>query len=341
MIKVMNGDEKIGGPEKAAIFMLSLSQGAATKMFAQLSDPEIKELSHKMAALGVVKSKVVEALYSEFRQRFHKSGSTIVGSLESTERFLSSIFDEKKVKEILAELKGPAGRTMWDKLANVSEELLSNYLQNEHPQTVAVILSKLKPTHAARIFSVLPDDFSIEVMLRMLNIETVDQAVLENLERTLRTEFMTTLSSSAKENPHEHMAEVFNSFDRATEGKLLSSLEQKNTEAADRIRSLMFTFDDLKKIDASGIQTLMRFVDKAKLPLALKGTSQEILDLFFKNMSERAAKLLKEDMESLGAVRLKVVDEAQQSIVILAKELASKGEITIRNPSEEQEELVS
>lgn len=333
-------EEKINGTEKAAIFMLSLNKERATKILERLAESEVRELSHKMATLGSVKSKLVEAIYSEFIQRFFKTGGTITGGVESTERFLASIFDERKVRDILSDISGPAGRTMWDKLSNVNEDFLANYLKNENPQIVAVILSKIRPAHSARVFSMLPDEFAIEVVLRMLHMESVSSEVLENVEKTLRNEFMANLSRTSQSNPYEHMAEVFNAFDRSTESRFMTALEQKNTESAEKIRALMFTFDDLIKLDAAGIQTLIRVIDKSKLALALKGTTDTVKELFFKNMSERAGKLLKEDMESLGMVRLKAVDEAQQEIINQTKELAAKGEITISSGTEEADELV-
>ncbi|ARN85266.1 flagellar motor switch protein FliG [Candidatus Nucleicultrix amoebiphila] len=333
-------EEKINGTEKAAIFMLSLNKERATKILERLAESEVRELSHKMATLGSVKSKLVEAIYGEFIQRFFKTGGTITGGVESTERFLASIFDERKVRDILSDISGPAGRTMWDKLSNVNEDFLANYLKNENPQIVAVILSKIRPAHSARVFSMLPDEFAIEVVLRMLHMESVSSEVLENVEKTLRNEFMANLSRTSQSNPYEHMAEVFNAFDRSTESRFMTALEQKNTESAEKIRALMFTFDDLIKLDAAGIQTLIRVIDKSKLALALKGTTDTVKELFFKNMSERAGKLLKEDMESLGMVRLKAVDEAQQEIINQTKELAAKGEITISSGTEEADELV-
>jgi flagellar motor switch protein FliG len=175
--------------------------------------------------------------------------------------------------------------------------------------------------------------------MRMLRMETVQKEILEKVEQTLRLEFMSNLARTTKRDAHEMMAEIFNSFDRQTEQRFLSSLEERNREAAEKIRSLMFTFEDLKKLDPNGIQTLLRAVEKDKLALALKGASDLIKDLFFSNMSERAGKILREDMESLGPVRLKDVDEAQMIMVNNAKDLAAKGEILLAD-SKGDDELV-
>src|SRR5262249_40530736 len=152
-----------------------------------------------------------------------------------------------------------------DKLGNVNEGMLANYLKNEYPQTVSVVLSKLKPEHAARIIGQFPEEFAIEVIQRMLRMEVVQRGVLEDVEKTLRKEFMSNQARTSRPDPHEMMAEIFNSLDRSVETKFIAALEQRNGEAAERIKALMFTFEDLVKLDPSAIQTLLRSVDKDKL----------------------------------------------------------------------------
>ncbi len=242
-----------------------------------------------------------------------------------------------RVDSIMEDIRGPAGRTTWDKLGNVNEEILAAYLKNEYPQTIALVLSKIKPEHAARVLTVMPEDLAMDVILRMLSMDAVKKEVLDGIEKTLRVEFMSNLAKTQRRDSHEMMADIFNNFDRNTEGAFMGALEERDAEAAERIRNLMFTFEDLVKIDPSGIQAMLRNVDKDKLGIALKGASETIKDLFFSNMSERASKILKEDMEALGPVRLKDVDESQMYIVNIAKELAAKGEIIIADASGEDQ----
>ena len=173
--------------------------------------------------------------------------------------------------------------------------------------------------------------------MRMLRMDAVQKDVLDNVERTLRSEFMTNLDSADHRDSHEAMADIFNNLDRNTENRFMTALEERSRESADRIKSLMFTFDDLAKLDAGGVQVLLRKVEKDQLGLALKGGSEDVRDLFFNNMSERAGKMMKEDMEALGAVRLKNVDDAQSAIVQVAKTLADDGEIVIPMGGEEDE----
>jgi flagellar motor switch protein FliG len=177
--------------------------------------------------------------------------------------------------------------------------------------------------------------------MRMLRMEGVQQDVLQHVERTLRSEFMSNLARATRRDSHEIMADIFNSLDRKTESQFMIALEERNQESAERIRQLMFTFDDLLRVNSTGIQAILRLVPKEKLALGLKGASQEVKTLFFENMSERAGKMMREDMEAMGPVRLRDVDEAQAVIVSAAKTLADSGEIVIAGgDGDGQEEMV-
>jgi flagellar motor switch protein FliG len=336
MARVKDDYRSLTGPQKAAIFMLALGDDHAAKLFEMMDDEEIREISQNMAQLGSIGSTVVERLFIEFADQLSSAGS-LVGSFDSTERLLMKTLPGDRVAQIMEEIRGPAGRTMWDKLGNVNEAVLANYLKNEYPQTVAVVLSKVKADHAARVLSMLPENFAMEVIMRMLRMEVVQKDILDQVERTLRNEFMTNLARTARRDSHEMMADIFNNLDRNTETRFISALEERNRESAEKIKALMFTFDDLIRVDSSGIQLLLRQVEKERLGMALKGANDQVKELFFKNMSERAGKMMKEDMESMGAVRLKDVDEAQAAIVQVAKALADSGEIVIAGTGEEEQ----
>jgi flagellar motor switch protein FliG len=323
------------GPEKAAIVLLTLGE-EGTAIWQMLDEEEIKEVSQAMATLGNVTSNVVEVLLVEFISNI-SGGGTVIGSFEQTQRLLNSFLDPDKVDGLMEEIRGPAGRTMWDKLGNVSEGVLANYLKNEYPQTVAVVLSKVKPDHASRVLGALPEDFAMECVTRMLRMEPVQREILDKIEQTLRTEFMSNLARTSKRDSHEMMADIFNAFDRQTETRFISALEERNRDSAERIRALMFVFEDLSKLDPGGVQTLLRAVDKSQLGLALKGASEDLRNLFFSNMSERAARILREDMENMGPVRLRDVDQAQMAMVQSAKDLAQKGEIMLAGSSGDDE----
>jgi flagellar motor switch protein FliG len=326
---------KMTGPQKAATFMLAVGEEHASKLFAMMHEDEIRDISQAMASLGTVSAAAVEDLAREFTETIGQTGN-LVGTWETTERMLLRTLPRERVAQIMEEIRGPAGRTMWDKLGNVNEAVLANYLKNEYPQTVAVVLTKVKSEHAARVLSMLPESFAMEVVMRMLRMESVQKEALEGVEKTLKAEFMSNLARAQRRDAHEMMAEIFNNLDRQSESRILAALEERNRDAAERIRSLMFTFDDLVRLDGMGVQVLIRNVPKEQLLLALKGASENLRDLFFKNMSERAGKMFKEDLANLGPVRLREVDEAQAAVVVMAKDLAAQGQITLQEGREDE-----
>jgi flagellar motor switch protein FliG len=328
--------DDLSGPEKAAVIMLALGHDHGSQLWPLMDDEEIRDISMAMASLGKIDPEVIELLVVEFATQMSSTG-TIVGSMDSTERLLRDILPQDRVDTILEEIRGPAGRTMWDKLSNVNEMVLANYLRNEYPQTVAVVLSKIRSEHAARVLSSLPEDFALEVVMRMLRMESVQKDILDKVERTLRVEFMNNLARTNRRDSHELMADIFNNLDRNAEGRFMASLEERNRDAAEKIKALMFTFEDLLRLDPGGVQTLIRSVENNRLALALKGSSDSIRDLFFSNMSERAAKILREDMDAMGPVRLRDVDESQSEIVATAKDLADRGEIMLADNKDDDE----
>ncbi|MCF8496001.1 MAG: flagellar motor switch protein FliG [Alphaproteobacteria bacterium] len=336
-MRVREDYRTLSGPEKAAILLLSLGEEQTSKIFEHMDDSEILEISQTMSTLGKISPNVVERLFVDFAEQM-TSTNALVGSHNTTQRLLMKAgLGSSRIDSIMEEIRGPAGRTMWEKLGNVSEETLAAFLQKEYPQTVAVVLSKVSTEHAARVLGLLPDNFALEVIHRMLRMETVQKEILEEVEKTLRTEFMTNLARTHRRDSHEMIAEIFNNMERTVESRFMDQLEKTVPDAAEKIRSLMFTFEDLVNLNASGIQTLIRAVDKDKLPPALKGATETVKELFFSNMSERAAKILKEDMAAMGPVRLKDVEEAQQYVVGVAKDLEARGEIVISSGGAEDE----
>src|SRR5499426_1459641 len=265
--------QPVTGAKRAAMLMLALGEKYGGKVWSLLDDDEVRELSIHMSTLGTVEADTVEDLLLEFVSRMSASGA-LMGNFDATERLLQQYLPSERVTGIMDEIRGPAGRNMWEKLSNVQEEVLANYLKNEYPQTVAVVLSKIRPDHSARVLAILPEDLALDVINRMLKMEAVQKEVIERVENTLRTEFMSNLSQTRRRDAHEVMAEIFNNFDRQTETRFMTQLEDENRESAERIKTLMFTFDDLTRLDAASAQTLMRHVDKDKLTVALKGATE-------------------------------------------------------------------
>ncbi len=338
-LRVREDYRTLSGPEKAAIFMLALGEDHSAKIFEYMDDEEIMEISQIMSTLGKVPSHVVERLFVDFAEQM-TSTNALIGTQDSTERLLLKAgMNQDKINAIMEEIRGPAGRTMWEKLGNVNEETLATFLQKEYPQTVALVMSKIQTDHAARVLALLPEGFAMEVIQRLLRMESVQKEIVEEVEKTLRQEFMTNLARTQRRDSHELIAEIFNNMERSVETKFMDQLDKLTPDSAEKIRSLMFTFEDLQKLDPTSIQTVIRAVDKDKLTLALKGATDTLKDLFFTNMSERAAKIMKEDMEAMGPVRLKEVEEAQQYVVNLVKDLEGRGEVVIAS-GEGDDELI-
>lgn len=333
--KTITSSQDLSGAEKAAVVMLALGEETSRPLWRSFDEDELRDVSLAISTLGSVTAEVVEELLYEFVASLSSTGS-ITGSVESARRFLKNVLPEEKVATILEDIRGPAGRTMWDKLANVNERVLSSYLTNEHPQTVAVILSRIKPEHAARVIASLPDMIGEEVINRLLTLGPVQKDVLDQIEQTLRTEFMAALSRGQDRDPYQAMAEIFNNFDRATERRYISVLETKNPSAADKIKALMFVFEDLLRLDGQDIQVLLRHVDKSVLATALKGANADVKTLFFSNMSERAANILRDDIDILGPLRLREIDAAQSKIVEIAKQLGESGEIFLSKTNDDE-----
>ena len=324
------------GPQRAAVILLVLGEDHGRAIWKEFDDDEIRIITRAMAELGTVDADEVERLMLDFVGKLSSAGA-ITGSFDRTISLLEKILPTDQVALIMEEIRGPAGRNMWQKLGNIDAVVLANFLKNEYPQTIAVILSKIRAEHAANVLRNLPNELSIEVVGRMLRLESVQKEALDHIENTLRTEFVSTLTQTRRRDPHEMMAEIFNGFDRQTELRFLAALDASNQDSAERIRALMFTFDDLAKLDPAGLQTLVSQADKSMLARALKGASQSMRDLFFGAMSQRAAKNMQDDMATLGPLRLKEVDEAQTTLVQMTKDLAEKGEIVLSKGSADDE----
>lgn len=318
----------LNGKQKAAVLMLAIGRDKAAKLLKLLHEDEIRDISIAMAGLGIVKAETVESVCREFTKNF-ESPDGLVGTYETTEEFLRRALPSDQVEKIMDEIRGPAGRTMWDKLGNVQETVLANYLRSEYPQTAAVILTRLQPAHAARVLSLLPDDYATEVMMRILHMETVQRDVLDSVEATLRSEFISTLGRSTRRDSYELLAEVFNNFDRKTETRLMESMDKRNHDDMEKVKALMFTFEDIKRLPRDSLMRIINEIDREKLPLALKGASDSIRKLFLQCMSKRAGGILLEEIASLGPVRVRDVETAQGEIVGMIKNLANNGEIDL------------
>ncbi len=319
--------DHLTGVQKAAILLLSLEERYAREVLITLDQGEVLKVSQSLATLGRVTSDIIEAVYYEFAKNL-AGRSDIIGSLKTVESLLSKTLPPDQVSEIMASIQTPKDRSLWEKLSNASPEVLSNFLKNEYPQTAALILSKLNRQISASVLSFFADDFALDVIIRMLKIESVPREIVNDIERNLHNEFIANLDRGHEEDNFQVLADIFNHFDRNTSAHLMQLLENHDLNAADRVKSLMFTFEDLLRLDDFGIQTLMRSVQRNNLLVALKG-SPDLLERCVRNMSVRAGRILREDIGALRQVRIRQLEEAQRELVIEAKDLLDRGEIDL------------
>lgn len=328
-------NKKLTGAQRVAVVLLSLPEEETLKIFANLSEDEIKEVSYAMSNLGLVGQSAIQAVMSEFNSEM-ANNSVFLGNLTTTEKILSKFLDKEQLRGIMEDIRGPQGKSTWEKLSNVNEEVLASYLINEHPQIAAIILSKTPTDQTAKVLRHLPDHFAFDIMSRMLNITSIKSEMLDGVEKVLKSEFISIVGKTQKQDSFNMIASILNNLDQGTETKYMNMLENAFPEAATKIKNLMFTFNDLVRLDGRGIQSVIRAIDKSLLPLALKGAPEEIRDLFLSNMSQRQARLIKEELEGLGKVRLKDVHNAQAQIVLRTKELIAKGEVDISDSKDNE-----
>lgn len=326
------------GSEKSAIIFLCLGEARGATLMRELDSEEIAAVTHAMAGLGMVSSKVVEDVMTQFMESFGQ-GSHLVGNFETAERMLLSFLDERRVNEIMGEVRGPLmGKNMWERFSALNENVIANYLKGEYPQTVAAILSKVRPELAARVLPLLPKTFMMDVIERMIQMEAVPKDVLHDIEETLQKEFIASAARATSSDPLQKMAEVFNRFDADQFESIAPQLEADLPDSFARIKQMMFTFDDLIRLDPQALSRVMRGAEGRTLPLALKGAKPNIRTIFLNSMPERSRNILIEEMQAMGPVRMREVQQAQSELVGIAKALAENGDIQL--PSSDEDDAV-
>lgn len=316
----------------ATLFM-TLDEQRMQALFDRLEEHEIRRVSRAMANLGKIDIDQVERVITRFRNEVGRTG-TVIGTAETTERLLRRLLPNEKVSEIMDEIRGPEGKTMWEKLANISPEVLATYLRTELAQTAAVILAKLPAQHAARVLALLPKSSIDEIVLRMVRMDSIQKGVLQDIEATLQKEFITNLSRSYERDSSQIVAEIMNRADKGLVDQLMRVIESREPHAASRIKRIMFTFDDLIRVDRTTFGTLVQECPVDKLQIALTAASQELRELFLASMSARAAAMMRDEIEGMPAQRRKTVEDAQGDIITIAKRLADEGRIFILDEDE-------
>ncbi|MFZ4403370.1 MAG: flagellar motor switch protein FliG [Pseudobdellovibrionaceae bacterium] len=335
MIKLQKAEnidyENLKGFDKAAILVNYIGKDALKIFLKTMDDGDIRKLINQMSKLRVIPVNVTKRVLEEFFEMISETQDYIFSEQTSSKDTIVDALGEERARGILGGLNvTPGGSKTLESLEMIDAKTLATFLVNEHPQTVAVILAHLEPEKKGEVLKRLPEALQAEVVLRMANLDRVDPELIAQIDRVLKNQLSsTTTVEQASLGGVQPVAEMLNVMDKNTETAIMSRLEEKDPLLAEEIRKLMFVFDDIAKIDDRGIQTLLKEVDNSKLILGLKTASDEIKNKVFKNISARAAEMLKEDMANMGPSRLSDVEGAQQEIVNAARRLEAEGKIMI------------
>lgn len=331
---------KYTGVEKAAILLLALGDELASEVMKRLDDREIHAVGNYMTFMGNVPKEQMNDVAREFFEMVRSGeGGLLAGGKDYVKKILEKSLDPNRVQELMARLSLPGEEDTGGGLENIrmlDAKTIANFLANEHPQTCAIVLAHLDSTHAADVLKELPERFQPEIAFRMATLDRVPPGVIKELDEALAIEFRSTgAMEGAKIGGVKALAEVINNLDHNTESNILTEIETVNPELAESIRELMFVFEDLVRLDDRSMQALLKDVTSQDLILAMKTASEELKTKIFKNMSERAAVMLKEDLDALGPARLSEVQKAQQTILKITKKLEDEGKVILTAGGEE------
>lgn len=334
------GGEALTGPEKAAVFLLTVGEEFASQVFQRLDPEDIKQVGRQMARIDKVDKEDLTALVNEFKADTGDTDIFLSGN-EMLEGALKRALSSDKASEILEEIRSDWKLTLFQKARKLEPKVLVNFLRNEHPQTVALVLSVLEPVQSAQILMEFNEDVQVEVMMRMAELDKVSPEILVDVDRVLQDELLSVEGMEGQRlGGVEAVAEILNNADRGLEASILEGIEEQRENLADEIRRLMFVFEDLMGVDDRGVQSILKEVSTDDLKLALKLASEELKGKIFSCMSSRAVEMLKEDMEIMGPTRVKDVEAAQQSIIKIAKRLEQEGKIQLMSGGGGEDEFV-
>jgi len=341
MAKVETGKKKISkeltGRQKAAIFLVTLGSEISAEIFNHLREDEIETLTFEIARLDNVEPEARDRVLMEFKELMMAQDFITSGGIDYARELLEKSLGSQKAVDIINRLTSSLQVRPFDFIRRTDPAHLLNFIQQEHPQTIALILAYLEPPKASIILGSLPHEIQSDVAKRIATMDRTSPEVLREVERVLEKK-LSTLSSEdfTAAGGVENIVEILNLVDRSTEKLIIESLEEEDPELAEDIKKRMFVFEDIVLLDDRAIQKVLREVDTGELAKALRGVDAEVQDKIFKNMSKRAAALLKEEMEYRGPIRLKDVEETQQKIVSIIRKLEDSGEIVVARSGEDE-----
>jgi flagellar motor switch protein FliG len=322
--------EQLSGVKKTAVLLLAMGDKFTAEVFKRMDRTEIAQVSKAMVDMETIPKEHVEDVLREYHQALLTGQDMVVGGGEVVKRLLMKSLDSDTAKYIMDALDLDHGPAPFRELENVSPRILSQILRNEHPQTLALILGHLHPEQAADLLTALPAGVRPEVLMRLARLEAVPEEMLMEVDKVLQSQLIAMGGKEGKKvGGVGAVAEILNAVDRATEEEVLSEIEEESAQMAEEIRNLMFVFEDIKGLDDRSIRELLKEISNEDLTMALKSASEDLQEKFFKNLSERAATMIREDLEIMGPVKLSDVEGAQQNVVKTVRRLEAEGRVVI------------
>jgi flagellar motor switch protein FliG len=329
--------DSLPGKKKSAVLLINLGKDYSSKLLGFLDDSDLQDISKEIATTKYVESAIANEVIKEFYNMYMARKYILSGGLEYAKELLTKALGPDKARKVIDRLMKLLEQGIgFEFLTKVDAKQLVKIIQNEHPQTIALIMAHLDPTQAAESLSALPEDLKAEVALRIANLQDISPSVVKTLSNVLEDRFESVSSYELEVGGVKNVAEILNRMDRSDSKITLERLERDDPELAAKIRDMMFVFEDIKHLDNKAIQEIVRRIDRKTLTLALKGADDELKERFFKNMSTRAVQVLKEEMEYLGPVRLRDVETAQHEIVQVVRQLEQEDVISLHGGSEDR-----
>ncbi|MBF0101754.1 MAG: flagellar motor switch protein FliG [Desulfobacterales bacterium] len=327
--------EKLTGPQKAAVFLLSMGEDYATKAFSKMSETEIKHVASAMARIDHITPEVMEIVFKEFGEKFEGQMSKIIEGENFLRRTLERALDSDAAETIFSDLDAAKREIPFDWSRKVDVSTLSNYISTEHPQTIAMILAHLPSDIGAEVIMTLPEEKRGDIAMRIAHLGQVPDEIVRDVDTALRSELSRMSGSGGKVGGLQVLVDIMNSVDKATEEVVMEFIGNENPDMATDIRSMMFVFEDLIRVDDRGMREILKKVETPQLTLALKTASEEMKQKIMGNLSQRAAEMILEDLAVMGPVKLSEVEEAQQAIINAAKELEADGTLSLGGKGKE------
>jgi len=327
--------DKLTGEDKAAILIYALGPEAAAPLLSGLDDEVLARIGRRMSELGRIDPELLDRVINEYLELFRSDDPLLRATKKDVKALFQRAIDEERAARLLGELDAPRKLTIWEKLSRLKPELIASYLENEHPQTMALILGNIDSTTASRVIKLLPEDLQLSVVMRMSKIESVPADLVRDIEEVLEEKLANMEGRSGISfDGMVRIVEILKGLEKDVAKPILEKLREKDEELFSQVDRLLLVFEDLKTLSDRDIQTILKHISTEDLVKALKGASEELAERFFSNMSSRAAEILREDMEVMGPIKLAEVEQAQQNILKIVRKLDDEGQITLSGAEE-------